>query len=95
MIRAGFSPGSDIGEIKIYGPVGCDECTGGYKGRTGIFQVMPVTEAISAMILRDAGQDAIEKQITLEGILSLRQAGLKKVRAGITSLEEVLRVTSN
>ena len=56
---------------------------------------MPVTEAISTMILRDAGQDAIEKQITLEGILSLRQAGLNKVRAGITSLEEVLRVTSN
>ncbi|MBT7812492.1 MAG: type IV-A pilus assembly ATPase PilB, partial [Proteobacteria bacterium] len=89
------SPGPDIGEIKICGPGGCDECTGGYKGRTGIFQVMPVTEAISTMILRDAGQDAIEKQMTLEGVLSLRQAGLKKVRAGITSLEEVLRVTGS
>ena len=55
---------------------------------------MPVTEAVSTMILLDAGQDAIEKQITHEGVLSLRQAGLKKVRAGITSLEEVLRVTS-
>ena len=95
LIRAGFSPEPDIGEIKIYGPGGCDECTGGYKGRTGIFQVMPVTEAVSTMILRDAGQDAIEKQITHEGVLSLRQAGLKKVRAGITSLEEVLRVTSS
>ncbi|MBT7110925.1 MAG: type IV-A pilus assembly ATPase PilB, partial [Proteobacteria bacterium] len=95
LIRAGFSPGPDIGEIIIYGPGGCDECTGGYKGRTGIFQVMPVTEAISTMILRDAGQDAIEKQMTLEGVLSLRQAGLKKVRAGITSLEEVLRVTGS
>jgi type IV pilus assembly protein PilB len=95
LIRAGFSADQDIGKGKIYSPNGCDECTGGYKGRTGIFQVMPVTEAISTMILRDAGQDAIEKQMTLEGVLSLRQAGLNKVRAGITSLEEVLRVTSN
>ena len=95
LIRAGFSADQDIGNVKIYSPNGCDECTGGYKGRTGIFQVMPVTEAISTMILRDAGQDAIEKQMTLEGVLSLRQAGLNKVRAGITSLEEVLRVTSN
>jgi type IV pilus assembly protein PilB len=95
LIRAGFSADQDIGKVKIYSPKGCDECTGGYKGRTGIFQVMPVTEAISTMILRDAGQDAIEKQMTLEGVLSLRQAGLNKVRAGITSLEEVLRVTSN
>ncbi len=95
LIRAGFSADQDIGKGKVYSPNGCDECTGGYKGRTGIFQVMPVTEAISTMILRDAGQDAIEKQMTLEGVLSLRQAGLNKVRAGITSLEEVLRVTSN
>ncbi|NDG45334.1 MAG: type IV-A pilus assembly ATPase PilB, partial [Gammaproteobacteria bacterium] len=75
--------------------VGCDECTGGFKGRTGIFQVMPVTEAISQMIIAGAGQDQIEKQAALDGVITLRQSGLNKVRAGVTSLEEVLRVTSS
>ncbi|NDA15827.1 MAG: type IV-A pilus assembly ATPase PilB, partial [Gammaproteobacteria bacterium] len=70
-------------------------CTGGFKGRTGIFQVMPVTEAISQMIIAGAGQDQIEKQAALDGVITLRQSGLNKVRAGVTSLEEVLRVTSS
>ncbi len=95
LLRAGFSATGDLSKLNIYGPDGCDECTGGYRGRTGVFQVMPVTEAISDMIISGASQDHIEKQAALDGVLTLRQSGLNKVRAGVTSLEEVLRVTSS
>ena len=95
LLRAGFSATGDLSNLNIYGPEGCDECTGGYRGRTGVFQVMPVTEAISDMIISGASQDHIEKQAALDGVLTLRQSGLNKVRAGVTSLEEVLRVTSS
>jgi len=90
---AGFSKSGDSDNLKLFGPEGCDECTRGYKGRTGVFQVMPVTEAIAGLIVQNAGQEAIEKQALTEGVMTMRQAGLVKVRAGITSLEEVLRVT--
>jgi len=82
-------------KLKLFGPGGCDECTGGYKGRTGIFQVMPVSEAVTGLIIRNAGQDEIEQQTETEGVMTLRQAGLIKVRSGLTSLDEVLRVTSS
>ncbi|HCV21177.1 MAG TPA: type IV-A pilus assembly ATPase PilB, partial [Gammaproteobacteria bacterium] len=81
-------------DLRMYGPVGCEECTSGYKGRTGIFQVLPISDEMSGLIIRNAGQDKIEQQAHLEKTLSLRQAGLQKVRAGITSLDEVLRVTN-
>jgi len=92
---AGFSQSEGSSDLKLYGPEGCDECTRGYKGRTGVFQVMPVTEAIAELIVQNAGQEAIEKQALAEGVMTMRQAGLVKVRAGITSLEEILRVTDN
>ena len=95
LLSAGFSPSEDRKKLELFGPDGCDECTGGYKGRTGIFQVMPVSEAVTNLILRNAGQDQIEQQAATEGVMTLRQAGLVKVRSGITSLDEVLRVTSN
>ena len=90
---AGFLKSGDSNTLKLFGPEGCDECTRGYKGRTGVFQVMPVTEAIAELIVQNAGQEAIEKQALADGVMTMRQAGLVKVRAGITSLEEVLRVT--
>ena len=90
---AGFSGSGDFKNLKLFGPEGCDECTRGYKGRTGVFQVMPVTEAIAELIVQNAGQDAIEKQSIAEGVMTMRQAGLVKVRAGVTTLEEILRVT--
>ncbi len=95
LTSAGFSQSGDFSDLKLYGPEGCDECTRGYKGRTGVFQVMPVTEAIAELIVQNAGQEAIEKQALAEGVMTMRQAGLVKVRAGITSLEEILRVTDN
>jgi type IV pilus assembly protein PilB len=95
LIRAGFPRSEDMEKLRLFGPGGCDECTGGYKGRTGIFQVMPVSEALTGLIIRNAGQDEIEQQAKTEGVMTLRQAGLIKVRSGLTSLDEVLRVTSS
>ena len=90
---AGFSESGSFKNLKLFAPEGCDECTRGYKGRTGVFQVMPVTEAIAELIVQNTGQESIEKQSIADGIMTMRQAGLVKVRAGVTSLEEVLRVT--
>lgn len=78
-----------------YQPVGCEHCSyTGYKGRIGIYQVMPVTEAIQIIILKHGSALDIAKQAKLEGILSLREAGLLKVKEGVTSLQEVLNNTS-
>ncbi len=74
--------------------VGCAHCNQGYKGRVGLYQVMPVTEAIQQIILRDGNALEIARQCEREGVRSLRQSGLHKVRQGVTSLEEVLACTS-
>jgi type IV pilus assembly protein PilB len=93
LLRAGFQE-SDLDGLVLYGPVGCDICNGGYKGRVGIYQVMPVSEAIGEIIMRGGNQLDIERQAKNEGVPDLRQAGLKKVRDGVTSLEEVEGVTN-
>ena len=93
LLSAGFDE-ADLEDLTIYGPVGCDECVAGYKGRTGIYQVLPITEAMIGLIIRGAEQDRIEQQASDEGVSTLRQSGLKKIKAGITSLEEILRVTN-
>ena len=79
--------------IRLYAPKGCPNCTDGYKGRLGIYQVMPVTEAIGRIIM--AGGNAIEiaDEARKQGIWDLRRAGLEKARAGMTSLEEINSVT--
>lgn len=79
--------------ITIYGPVGCDQCADGYKGRVGIYQVMPVTEAIGRIIMEGGNAMQIGDQAKREGIKDLRASGLTKVVEGITSLEEINRVT--
>ena len=79
----------------IYRPVGCDECNGkGYKGRVGIYQVMPITEEIRKIILREGTDIEIAQEARRNGVYGLREAGLKKVKDGITSLEEVLATTN-
>ena len=77
----------------VYAPVGCAHCHKGFKGRTGIFQVMPVSAQMQELVLQDAGAQVLAQQARREGIASLRQAGLRKVLAGITSLDEVLAAT--
>ena len=75
-------------------PVGCSACNKGYKGRVGIYQVMPITEEIQRIILRDGSALEIAEQAKREGVRSLREAGLYKAKLGLTSLEEVLAVTN-
>jgi type IV pilus assembly protein PilB len=92
LLEEGFRE-EDLPGLKIYRPVGCDQCDGGYKGRVGIYQVMPVSDAMARIIM--AGGNAIElaDQASKEGVNNLRQSGLLKVKQGMTSLEEVNRVT--
>ncbi|PUE11730.1 Type 4 pili biogenesis protein pilB (nuleotide-binding protein) [Limnohabitans sp. T6-5] len=79
--------------VEVYGPTGCDRCHKGFAGRTGIFQVMPVSAEMQNLVLRDAGIQELSLQAQREGVATLRQAGLRKVLQGITSLEEVLAAT--
>jgi len=94
LLEEGFSK-EDVGELKLYGPVGCDQCAEGYKGRVGIYQVMPVSEAIGRIIMENGNAMQIADQASKEGIADLRASGLKKVRDGVTSLEEINRVTKD
>ena len=94
LIKEGFTEEDIAAGIKIYRPVGCSSCTDGYKGRTGIYQVMPVSEEIQRIILQDGNAVDIAKQSAAEGIWDLRRSGLAKVMAGITSLDEVNQCTT-
>jgi type IV pilus assembly protein PilB len=95
LAAAGFNEADARGQWRAYVPVGCDKCKGsGYKGRVGIYQVMPITEAMQGIILTNGSALDIERQARLEGVLSLRESGLEKVKQGVTSIEEVLAVTN-
>jgi type IV pilus assembly protein PilB len=74
--------------------MGCSACSNGYKGRVGVYQVMPITEAIQRIILTEGSALDIAKQAEVEGVRDLRQSGLIKVRAGVTTLEEIITVTN-
>ena len=81
--------------MTVYRAVGCDKCTMGYKGRVGLFEVMPVSDAMGRLIMQGANAIQIRDQAKAEGVKDLRSAGLRKVRAGITSLDEINRVTKD
>ncbi|MCI0330367.1 MAG: type IV-A pilus assembly ATPase PilB [candidate division Zixibacteria bacterium] len=88
-------PESQLGNFKIYQGKGCQECgQTGYSGRTGIFEAMPITPALEQLILEQASTAALREQAVKEGMLSLRVAGLVKIRAGVTTVEEVLAESS-
>ena len=93
LINAGIKE-NDIDSVTAFEAIGCDACTNGYKGRAGIFQVLPVSDELTSMILKSAGQDELESQASEEGVLTLRQSALKKFAAGHLSLAEVERVTN-
>lgn len=93
LLKAGFRE-EDLGKLTVHGPVGCDACNDGYKGRVGIYQVMPVSPAIGEIIMRGGNQLDIQKQAEKEGIPDLRRSGLKKVMDGVTSLDEIERATN-
>lgn len=95
LLDAGYEPHELDGSWKPYKAVGCSACNNGYKGRVGIYQVMPISEAIQALILSDSSTEMdVAAQAKREGVRSLREAGLLKVRQGMTSLEEVLAATN-
>jgi type IV pilus assembly protein PilB len=93
LLKEGFRPEDVASGIRLYGPKGCGNCTDGYKGRVGIYQVMPVTEMIGRIIMEGGNAISINDQAKRENVWDLRTAGLNKVKDGLTSLEEVNSVT--
>ncbi|MEO5733115.1 MAG: type IV-A pilus assembly ATPase PilB [Rubrivivax sp.] len=94
LLRAGFKAEDLDGNWKPYRAVGCSACNNGYKGRVGVYQVMPITEAIQTIILSEGNAPDIARQAQLDGVRDLRQSGLIKVRSGLTTLEEIISVTN-
>ncbi|WP_374327090.1 type IV-A pilus assembly ATPase PilB [Azonexus sp.] len=95
LLDAGFKAEDLDGSWTLYGPGGCERCKGtGYKGRVGIYQVMPISEAMQRLIMSGATSLDLAKQAKLEGVRDLRESGLIKVKQGLTSLEEVLSTTN-
>ena len=90
--KEGFQE-ADIHALKIYGPKGCTNCTDGYKGRVGLYQVMEVTEAIGRIIMTGGNAIDIADQAAKEGVWDLRRSGLEKVKSGMTSIAEINSVT--
>ncbi len=94
LLRAGYPPEDLDGSWKPYKAVGCSACSNGYRGRVGLYQVMPVTETVQRCILSEGTALDIAQQAQREGVRDLRQSGLVKVRLGVTTLEEVIAVTN-
>lgn len=95
LLNAGFTE-SQLDGSPLYRAVGCEHCSGsGYKGRVGVYQVMPITEAFESIILAHGTALEIEAQARREGVRTLREAGLLKVKQGLTSLEEIISCTNH
>jgi len=94
LLAEGF-PENKIGTFKVYGPVGCENCKGGYKGRVGIYEVVKVTQALQRTIMEEGNSIDIAAQMRKDGFNDLRTSGLVKAMQGVTSLEEVNRVTKD
>ncbi|MEO9136084.1 MAG: type IV-A pilus assembly ATPase PilB [Casimicrobiaceae bacterium] len=95
LMRAGFMEEDLDGSWQPFGPIGCDHCKGtGYKGRIGVYEVMPITDDMKQLIMRNGNSLDIAEQAQREGVRNLRQSGLLKVKSGVTSLEEIEAVTN-
>ena len=95
LIEEGFTEQEAKEGITVYKPVGCDKCSKGYKGRVGIFQIMPISEEMGRLIMEGKNALDLERQSVKEGVTNLRRSGLTKVKDGVTSLEEINRVTKD
>ncbi len=95
LLKEGFTEQDIAGKFTVYGPVGCDQCNKGYKGRVGIYQVMPVSEAMGQIIMEGGNAMQLAEQSKKEGVADLRTSGLLKVKNGLTSLDEINRVTKD
>jgi type IV pilus assembly protein PilB len=94
LLKEGFSA-EEIPSLQIFKPVGCDKCNKGYKGRTGIYQVMPISEEIGRIIMEGGNALNIADQAEKDGVMDLRGAALMKVRAGTLGLEEANRISKD
>ena len=94
LLQAGYDK-SELDGLKLFRPVGCSECNEGYRGRSGIFEVMPITDEISRIILEEGNAMRIAQQARKEGINDLRTSALRKVTAGATDIIEMNRVTKD
>jgi len=83
----------EIPDLTVYGPMGCAACNKGYKGRVGLYELMEVTDEVSKAINAGVPEDQLRKTAIQEGMVTLREAGIEKVRQGVTSIEEVLKRT--
>ena len=93
LLKEGFTHEDVKGGLRIFGPKGCSACTDGYKGRVGIYQVLPISDSIARIILAGGSAVEIGDQAGKEGVWDLRRSGLEKVRSGLTSIEEINSVT--
>src|SRR5579872_6453147 len=93
LLKEGYTEADLASGMKIFAPKGCSNCTDGYKGRVGIYQVLPITESIARIILAAGSAVDIAEQASKDGVWDLRRSGLEKVKSGLTSLEEVNSVT--
>jgi type IV pilus assembly protein PilB len=93
LLKEGFTHADIDGGMAIFTAKGCAQCTGGYKGRVGIYQVMPCSEQIGRIIMEGGNAIQIAEEAKKEGVTDLRTSALKKVKDGVTSLEEINRVT--
>lgn len=93
-LAEGF-PADEIGTFKLYSPVGCDQCNGGYKGRIGIYEVVKTTPELERIIMAEGNSIEISAQMRRDGFNDLRTSGLSKAMQGVTSLEEINRVTKD
>lgn len=94
LLGMGFKS-EELAILKVYKAIGCDACSNGYKGRVGIYQVMPISQTMARMVMDGGNSMDLAEQAQRENILDLRQSGLNKIRAGLTTLEEIERVTKD
>jgi len=94
LLKAGFADDELDGSWRPYRAVGCTSCNNGYKGRVGLYQVMPISEEIQSIILSEGNAMDIARQAQREGVRDLRGAGLMKVKSGVTTLEEIISATN-
>ena len=94
LIKEGFSE-EEAKNLTTFKAIGCDHCVNGYKGRVGIFQVMPISESMERLIIQNCTTNELIEQSASEGVLTLRESGLRKVKDGITSIEEINRITKD
>ena len=92
LLELGFSP-DQIGTAKLYKPVGCHQCKDGYKGRIGIYEMLPITPKLATLIMSDAPTQALSEFAKEHGMMTLRQSAMHQVISGITSLQEMERLT--